>query len=43
MNQKIHPWAADPTCIGALAITQLAILAAKDGTCFICDFNLNSE
>lgn len=30
VQQKIHPWAADPTTIGSLATTQLAILAAKD-------------
>ncbi|KAF8819748.1 ARM repeats containing protein [Cardiosporidium cionae] len=32
LPQHIHPWAADPETVGALAATQLAILASKDDT-----------
>jgi len=28
--QRMHPWAADPQTVGALAATQLAILASRD-------------
>lgn len=30
LENKLHPWAANPTTIGALAATQLAIFASKD-------------
>lgn len=30
LPEKMHPWAADPKTVGALATTQLAILAAKE-------------
>eukprot|EP00921_Rhytidocystis_pertsovi_P016187 GHVQ01025555.1.p1 GENE.GHVQ01025555.1~~GHVQ01025555.1.p1 ORF type:complete len:305 (+),score=68.14 GHVQ01025555.1:413-1327(+) len=30
LEDRMHPWAADPTTVGALAATQLAILASKD-------------
>ncbi|KAF7456244.1 ARM repeats containing protein [Cryptosporidium felis] len=30
LDEPMHPWAADPKTVGALAATQLAILAARD-------------
>ncbi|KAL7065795.1 armadillo/beta-catenin-like repeat family protein [Cryptosporidium serpentis] len=30
LDEPMHPWAADPRTVGALAATQLAILAARD-------------
>ncbi|GIX64049.1 ARM repeats containing protein [Babesia caballi] len=30
LEERLHPWAANPTTIGALAATQLAIFASKD-------------
>ncbi|ORM41217.1 uncharacterized protein BXIN_0349 [Babesia sp. Xinjiang] len=30
LDERLHPWAANPTTIGALAATQLAIFASKE-------------
>ncbi|SBS83003.1 hypothetical protein PMALA_005150, partial [Plasmodium malariae] len=30
LEDRMHPWAADPKTIGALSATQLAILASKE-------------
>uniref|UniRef100_A0A0G4I3K8 Nucleotide exchange factor Fes1 domain-containing protein n=1 Tax=Chromera velia CCMP2878 TaxID=1169474 RepID=A0A0G4I3K8_9ALVE len=32
LEEPMHPWAEDPKTVGALAATQLAILASTDGT-----------
>lgn len=32
MEERMHPWAADPQSVGALAATQLAILASREET-----------
>ena len=30
LEERMHPWAADPETIGALAATQLAIFASRE-------------